>query len=446
MSIVKCHKHMFNNQKGFTLLEALLALTIFSLLLFSAMNLELTVQASTKEDVVVQQFNDIQKGYARYIADNYNAIYAASAVPSVIPFSSLNSPYITMGIQANNAFGQTHCALIARSGTNLLALIVTEGGTNLPVSMLGSIVAKSKNMGMFNGATLEGVRGSWVLPNALTTFNNRNCSGTTVGAGNLTGLLFFNANDQNKEYMYRNATAGLPDRNMMHTILDMGTHDLNNLNTLTSQNITNAVNLNTVTTDVTGNVNNTNTTTTSTLNNANSVKVSGVLKTNNLTSLTNVVAGINTLVFGSDTGPDTTYLYLNDDAFLTTRAGGTVPLSQLLPSMSSRGAYAVTNGTTIVKPTECPNSSPTKPYAVLELTVASATMQTTLDSGVILDAMGDPYLWDGGSEYIKFNGYFTDTGASFQVFFTEYTSPNQTGPWTPRSNNGKGIAHVYCVM
>lgn len=442
MSIVKCHK----SQAGFTLLEALLALTIFSLVLFSAMNLEMTVSGSTKEDVVVNQFNEIQKAYARYIAENYNAVYNASAVPSVIPFTTLNPPYLASGINNNNAFGQTHCALVARSGANLLALIVTEGGTTIPNATLGSMIIKSKNMGMFNGTTLEGVGGSWVLPNALTTFNNRNCSGTTVTAGRLTGLLTFNANDQNKDYLYKNATAGLPDRNRMHTALDMGGHDLNNVNDLNSQNVTNAASLTTLTTDVTGSVNNTNTTNTTTLNNASTTRVTGMLKTNNLTSLTNVVAGVNTVVFGSDSGPDTTYLYLNDDAFLTTRGGGTIPLSRLLPSMSSRGAYSVSNGTTIMKPTECPNTAPTKPYAMLELTVANAAMQTTLSSGVILDAMGTPYVWDGGTEYIKFSGYFTDTGPSFQTFFVESTSANSGGPWTPRSNNGKGIAHIYCVM
>lgn len=431
--------------QGFSLLEILIAVVLFSLVLVSLMSLENNIQDNMKDQVVLSQFVEIEQAAKNYIQSDFANIYASSATPSVIPFSTLQgASMVKMGVQSTNAYGQTHCVLVTRSGTNLLALVVTEGGTAIANNNLGALIRQSKSLGAFSGATLEGNGGSWVLPNAMTTFGNRNCSGTTMNQGHIASLLFFNSLGQFKDFMYRNPTAGMPDRNRMYTNLDMGNKDINNVNALTSKSIVNAGAMTSLITDVTNEVNNTNTVNATTYNNAATTQISGTLKADNMTSLSNVVAGINTVVFGSETGADPTFIYLNDDAYLGQRGGGTTRLSQLLPTLSSRGAYAVTNGTTIMKPTDCPNSSPTKPYAVLELTVAGASMRSTLRSGVIYDVSGNPYLWDGGTEYIRYNGYYSDTGASFQTFFVESSGPGPTGPWTAHSNNGKGIAHVYC--
>ena len=435
--------------KGFTLLETLIATALFAVVLFSAMTISFTLQDDAKDQVALSQFNEIESAAKKYIIDQYNTVYNSAVTPAVIPISTLTTAgYLKMGIQATNAYGQTHCVLVARSGLNLLGLVVTEGGTAISNNKLGQLVRSSKTVGMFNGTALEGVAGTWFLPNALTTFNNRNCSGITTSQGHLTSLLYFDSTAQSKDYMYRKATAGLPDRNTMHTDLDMGNKNINNVGTVNSKNIANAQVLTTNTTDITTTLNNTNTINASTYNNADTTEISGTLKTDNLTSLTNVVAGVNTVIVGVDSGPgpDPTYLYLNNDAFLSTRGGGTAPLTTLLPTGSSRGAYAVSNGTIIAKPSDCANSAPTLPYAKMELSVSGASMQTTVKSGVILDAGGNPYLWDGGTDYIKFSGSFSDSGAAFQTFFTEYNGPSQSGPWTPRSNNGKGIAHIYCVF
>lgn len=221
---------MRRHNRGFTLIEVLGALAIGSALVAGiAAVVETSLEESRGEQAALYQAQ-ITAAAARYInADaNYTKLLAAGggAVPVVVKVGVLKAGgYLPQNVQELNAYGQTPCVLVRRSGAGRLdALVVSEGGRAIPAKTIAAVAAGAGPGAGYIPAdapgTARGAFNSWSRP--LTGFSGASCSGTPVAANHLASALFFNGPGQlASDFVYRNAQPGRPELNQMHTPLHM---------------------------------------------------------------------------------------------------------------------------------------------------------------------------------------------------------------------------------
>ena len=225
-------------QRGVTLLElivviGLLASVMTGLAKWSDMYVE-----STKETVAGQHMATVGDAANAYLKDNYATVSAAATAttPVLITVDMLRTTgYLQNGFSATNNFGQTLCVLVLKpSGTTLLGLVVSEGGTSIADLDLGNVAVAigAPGGGIYSTATttITGAMGGWTTP--VGSFANANasgkkCDGVTAGtptlaAGHPVMALWFANGDPSSAFLYRNSVPGHTELNTMNTPILMG--------------------------------------------------------------------------------------------------------------------------------------------------------------------------------------------------------------------------------
>lgn len=230
---------MTKMQRGFTFIELLGALAIGTLMMIglSAM-IDTSLEDNKAQQVALYQAQ-ITNAASKYISDNYATLIttATSTTPAPPITAAMLAPYLPPSFAATNAYQQTPCVLVLQPAVNKLsALIVTEGGSQIPAKEIGYVAANAGQGGGYIPATTtqnpagtpliaQGAFGSWSLTNAsLSNYLKNKCTGTTAGPGNLATALFYDGSGSlPTDFLYRVAVPGRPELNQMMTPLHMNT-------------------------------------------------------------------------------------------------------------------------------------------------------------------------------------------------------------------------------
>lgn len=222
-----------DHQRGFSLLEILAALALGVLMMTSLTSMvDITLQ-DTKGQQTAQYQDQFTSAASRYLNDNAATLLAQTATtPTVaIPLATLKTAaYLPAGFAATNAYRQAPCMLVRSPAAGQLdALVVTEGGDDIPVKDIGYVAANAGTGGGsigFRVATVTGplvARGAyeaWLLDTpALNNFTSASCT-TTAGLGHMASALFYGGPSAvNRDVLYRNPTPTDISLNQMNTPL-----------------------------------------------------------------------------------------------------------------------------------------------------------------------------------------------------------------------------------
>ena len=238
------------SQRGFTLLEVLLAVSIGSLVLSSGASFMMDRVNDVKDQTTAQYQVKIAGAAERYIRDNLTTVASGLGINGAaapISVATLRGAgYLSTGMTDINPYRQTACVLVRRLTNNTLgqprleALIVTEGGIAIPDKRVPFIAAMGGSVGGYvpptAPTTAQGAYGVW--SQNLGLYSMARCSGSTVSANRLAYAIFFDGSTSAggvnaDDVLHRVAVAGRPDLNRMNVALDMGGNDIN-----TARNIT----------------------------------------------------------------------------------------------------------------------------------------------------------------------------------------------------------------
>jgi prepilin-type N-terminal cleavage/methylation domain-containing protein len=223
-------------QRGFTLVEILIALVIFASLLFGMAELAATYATSIRTTNTGQQTKVFGQAVQKYVSDQRANIasIATATTPVLIQLATLRSAnYLSSGFSATNAYGQTICALVLQPTPGQLnAIVVTEGGTAINDFDLGDVAAAigAAGGGLYraNPSRLIGALGGWSFSaGSYANMNNvrQHCNGSTgaitFAAGYPVMALWFTDFDTTSGLLYRNQVPGQPALNQMTTPIVM---------------------------------------------------------------------------------------------------------------------------------------------------------------------------------------------------------------------------------
>jgi type II secretory pathway pseudopilin PulG len=224
-------------QRGISLLEVILGLTVLAMVTVSLGELADRFSEDTRNTIVASQVRSFGEAARSYIKDNYAAVQAVASAttPAIIELPTLIAAQkLPAGYQNANAFGQSTCALVFEPSANRLqAMVVTEGGTGVGDPSLGQIAALvgGSGGGVYSSDTakIQGAAGGWSL--AASGFDNRannlgrKCDGSPgnvrVTAGHPVMALWFENGDTSSAFLARDAVPGRPELNAMDTPLVM---------------------------------------------------------------------------------------------------------------------------------------------------------------------------------------------------------------------------------
>lgn len=244
-------------QRGFTLVEVLMAVAIGSLVLSSGAKFMLDRVNDVKDQTSAQYQKAFTLAAERYVRDNLATISGGLAINGnamAITLPTIRAAgYISNSVANQNPYAQTPCLLVRRLNNSasgqprVEALVVTEGGTPIPDRRVPFVAAQGGSVGGFvpptAPTTAQGAYGVWA--NNLNAFNMASCSGTPVSANRLAYALYFDGTSgsgvNQDDVLHRVAVAGRPDLNRMNVALDMGGNNINNaLNVTATGTVTGA--------------------------------------------------------------------------------------------------------------------------------------------------------------------------------------------------------------
>ena len=209
------NKIPITSSKGFTILELLGGLLIFSGLILAMFKFLNDMSADSRNKNQADQINPIAKAAINYIQLNYQQIsQQSSSAPVVISWSTLSAAgYIPTGY-ASSLHGEIPCLVISQNSNKQL--------TPLMYFAKSSSIAKTHNLDSIRLIAFEfgaaggyysstgaaiGLGNSWRVPNASTLFNAGLCGGTTIQTNslviNLALLSDFNANAESDDSIRR---------------------------------------------------------------------------------------------------------------------------------------------------------------------------------------------------------------------------------------------------
>lgn len=255
MGAVKAKTRSRKHQGGFISIEFLFAIIAFVVLSTIGANMLGRHMDSQNYQIAAQQQQAVADAAAKYLKDNFSTVVASATptVPAQITVSMLrNTNYLPSGFGDTNAFGQNFLVLARRPVANQLeSIVITTGGETIDEIGTREIAENLGGTGGFiptsNTGIVQGVRDGWQI--ALSNY------GMNPGVGHTASALFLQDGTLVNDYLYRNAVAGHPEVNTMHTSINVNGNDLNGVNTTNSTTL----NATTVNTNV-ANSNTTNTT------------------------------------------------------------------------------------------------------------------------------------------------------------------------------------------
>lgn len=224
-----------DTQRGFTLIEVLAALAIGAAMMIGLATMIDSSLEDTKGQQAALHQSQVVAAATQYITDNYDTLTAAATATTPaapITIAMLKSGgYLSSSFADTNAYGQTPCVLVMQPTTNKLdALVVTEGGREIPASSIGYVAANAGQGGGYIPSTVsgsspplvvKGAFGSASVDNAtLTNYLKQKCTSTAASAGHLASTLFYGGPGRlTTDFVYRDAVPGHPELNRMTTPL-----------------------------------------------------------------------------------------------------------------------------------------------------------------------------------------------------------------------------------
>lgn len=223
-------------QGGFTLMEMIAAVVVMGTVMLGVYSLSEQSINNTKGSVVAMHLRTIGDATSQYVKANYATIVSHlishPTTPYLVQVSDMGA-YLPAGYSSTNSEGQVACALVLKSGNNLNALVLTEGGNTLDDLTLAQIAGTigGAGGGIYSTATgtVKGSMGGWAFP--IGDFGNANhkgkkCDGTGgavfVGSGHPMMALWLSEGSGEAATLYRDEVPGNPNLNTMHTPLIMG--------------------------------------------------------------------------------------------------------------------------------------------------------------------------------------------------------------------------------
>ncbi len=133
-------------QAGFTLMEMIAAMVVMGAVMVGVYSLSVESLNNTKASVLALHLRTVGDAANQYIKANTSTIMTYlngnPTTPYLIKISDLTTGgYLPSGYALKNGEGQAACALVLKQGSNLNALVVTEGGNAIDDLTLGQIAA-----------------------------------------------------------------------------------------------------------------------------------------------------------------------------------------------------------------------------------------------------------------------------------------------------------------
>lgn len=204
-------------------------------------------RSELRASVAAGELNAISKAANDYIQSNYTTLSTKTG-NSVISIQDLkDSGFLSNDVQDSNPYDAVWQVQIQQPQPGFLQGIITaSGGTMMNQRELGLVSAQSHGVGgevppphtnLANiddgGAVAYGPYGAWKID--LTGYNN-------PGPGHLVGLLsYYNGEQINNDYLYRDSIPNHPELNTMQTNVDMGGNNINNYSVIQSAHNTDLV-------------------------------------------------------------------------------------------------------------------------------------------------------------------------------------------------------------
>jgi len=224
-----------NNEKGFTLLELMIATTaILVLLPFLLMFSDLGSDALTEKNIG-EHLNRVSEAVNEYVLANYVTLQGTSTdtVATGVPFATLIAEgYLPANFRATNGWSQAYQIYVLEPNAgNLQAIVITTGGRDQTTSKAGfanrMVPNAAANAGTIGGyvpsgtvpgetnTVLQGALGGWTFTFAGTNVPN-------PGTAHLGSMQYFSASDNDaNDYLHRVAVPGAPELNAMTVNLDI---------------------------------------------------------------------------------------------------------------------------------------------------------------------------------------------------------------------------------
>ncbi|MDR3430728.1 MAG: shufflon system plasmid conjugative transfer pilus tip adhesin PilV [Rouxiella aceris] len=188
--------------------------------------------------VTASQLSRFRTSVKTYVGRYYDTLLASAGTTApviVTPLMLKNTGLIESGFRDTTADGQQISAAVTRNATNtdqLQALVITQGGVNLPYAALRNISVDIDGMGgyVWKSTNVTGAQESWSVP--LASF------GVSTSSGHVAALIpadELGVSREESDRLYRFSVTGKPDLNRMHTDIDMGSNNLNNTNNVNAQ-------------------------------------------------------------------------------------------------------------------------------------------------------------------------------------------------------------------
>ena len=219
---------MMRTQKGMTIIEALGALAVASLLLVGMSSMVSASLDESKGEQAALHQQQLAAAAAKYIAAKHAAL-AGGAFTSVTVAQLKAAGLLSDAFAATNAYQQSACVLVKPDNRGHVdALVVTYGGTAIPERDLAQVAMQAGQGGGYIGSAAPGsARGStWEL--ATTTWRGLPCGGAGTAvlsgkdAGHLVSQLLFNSAGQlTPDFLTRDAVPGQEAANRMSAPLHM---------------------------------------------------------------------------------------------------------------------------------------------------------------------------------------------------------------------------------
>lgn len=425
---------------GFTLIELMLVLSISILVGLAAIEVAKREAEITKANNVADQFKEIGAALSTYILRNYGAMTGAPS--TVVTLNNLIADNLLPATFKNtNLFGSNYNLLVVRStngtGQTVLNGMIgssgawTDDGGRIRYDLLGASVKKlgaQGGMSFFSANTATGLDGSWTLGSASYPIIST--------AGQLFYRTFYGfGSNYDDIYLRRDGSLA------MLGALNMGTHDVNAVVNLTASGLITADSL----LAVNGNITNIFSNKINGTGVAAEIKAFDLLQTTATGRLstaninTNPADSTNLFVGSTSTASGPTgrgYVYA-DDMYVRDIRGNGSWLSQRLPTYSSRGIYAVSDGSILSPKPNCGAGGNPR----IEVIAQSQFIQgRVLGSVVIDDNPVSPNYGKISHDLYSVGGIATsatDNGASWTV---NLKTPTYDGTYVGTT----GLAHVYC--
>lgn len=191
-----------------------------------------------RSSVAAEEMLAIAKAANNYITTNYYSLVSNVGATNLTVSQLQTDGFLTAAISEVSPYGGTWNVQIQSPKAGYVTGIITsDGGMPLNQKELGLVISQTHGLAgevppagvTVNGQKIDantayGSYGGWTL--SLTGYKN-------PGAGHLVGLLdYYNGEQINNDYLYRNAIAGHPELNTMQTNIDMANNSIDDVNTL----------------------------------------------------------------------------------------------------------------------------------------------------------------------------------------------------------------------